>query len=167
MANDWLIKVPFYGKWSMKVIGKNADFKQRVVIEESLSSDGFVDGVVGQSVPAIDGPKWLVFIESSGNNGTSWNASRTKRVPGVISPDGLVVTLFSDDVVTGGSDSDFNDLIVQFVYLNPEVNPPGVPPYNFTVPPESFRPTLPPDKPKCRCECTCRKDKRPRRKCNC
>ncbi|HMG52823.1 MAG TPA: hypothetical protein VK601_05070, partial [Kofleriaceae bacterium] len=134
------IKIPFYGKWSMTVVGKNADFLQRVLIEESLASDGAVPGVVGQSVAEIDGERWLVLVESSGTNGATWQASRIKRVPGVISPNGLIVTIYSDDVVPGGSDGDFDDLILQFTYLNPEVNPPGATPYPFTLPVDSFRP---------------------------
>lgn len=152
-----MIKVPFYGKWSMKVIGKNADFQQRVMIESSLASDGAIPGVVGQTVAAIDGARWFAFIESS-STGASWQASQIKRVPGVISPDGLIVTLFSDDVVPGGSDGDFNDLIVQFTYLNPDVNPPGSPPYSFTLPPDAFRPSLP--RRPCGCcepRCSCQK----------
>jgi hypothetical protein len=160
------IKVPFYGKWSLSVIGKNAEFQQRVVIEGSLASDGVIGGVVGQHVAAIDGKQWWAFVESS-SDGASWTASRLLRVPGVLSPEGLIVTLFSDDVVPGGSDGDFDDLIVQLVYLDPEVNPPGPPPYSFTLPPSAFRPSLPTRGTGCGCRCapicSCRA-KRPARK---
>lgn len=170
MADEpWIIKAPFYGKWSMKVIGKNSTRKQRVMIESLAGIENTVDGVVGQSIAAIDFPFWYALILSNdGSPGA--NASRIRRLPGVVAPDGLIVTLRSDDVPAGGPDGDFDDLIVQFTYLNPVVNPPGVPPYEFTVPSGSFRPRLPGrDKPRCayECVCTCRTPKRTRRQCRC
>ena len=153
------IKIPFYGPWSLAVIGKNADFLQRVVIEESLASDGPLSGVVGQTVAAIDGERWTVSVESSSDHGATWRASRIRRVPGVIAPEGLIVTISSDDAVPGGSDGDFDDLVVRFVYLNKDVNPPGTEPYPFTLPGDAFRPRLPARNPTCGCPraCSCAK----------
>ncbi len=170
MENEpWMIKAPFYGKWSMTVTAKNSARKQRVMIESLAGIENTVDGLVGQSIAEINFPQWYVLILST-EGGPGANASRIRRVPGVISPDGLIATLYSDDVPAGGADGDFNDLIVQFTYLNPEVNPPGVPPYEFTVPSGSFRPTRPGrDKPRCTCECACScgPQKRSRRKRGC
>src|SRR4029450_10254651 len=59
------------------------------------------------------------------------------------SPDGLIITLYSDDVIGAGGDEDFNDLIVHFTYRNPEVNPAGVPRYPFIMPPGRVRPPRP------------------------
>jgi hypothetical protein len=157
MANEpWVIKAPFYGKWSMKVTGKNSPRKQRMLIESTSGIEQTLEDVaVGQSIANIDFPLWHVVILSS-DGGPGSNASRIRRVPGVIEPDGLIVTLHSDDVVGSGGDEDFNDLIAQFTYLNPEVNPAGVPHYPFNMPPGAFRPARPErDKPRHRCECVC------------
>ena len=65
-------------------------------------------------------------------------------------------------MVPGGSDGDFDDLVVRFVYLNKDVNPPGAEPYPFTLPGDAFRPRLPARNPTCGCvrACTCAKARR-------
>ena len=157
MADPWVIKAPFYGKWSMKVIGKNAAREQRIVIESTSGIEQTLTNVaVGQSIAAIDFPQWWTLIMSS-EGGPSSTASHIRRVPGVIDPDGLIITLYSDDVASGGViDDDFDDLVVQFTYLNPEVNPAGVPRHPFIMPPGKVRPPRPGrDKPRNKCECVC------------
>jgi len=157
MAEPWVIKAPFYGKWSMKVIGKNAARKQRIVIESTTGIEQTLDDVVvGQSLAEIDFPLWWALIMST-DGGPSAQASHIRRVPGVIDPDGFVITLYSDDVGSGGVvDEDFDDLVVQFTYLNPEVNPAGVPRHPFIMPPGRVRPSRPGrDKPRHKCECVC------------
>ena len=65
-----------------------------------------------------------------------------------------------------GGDRDFNDLVVQFTYLNPEVNPAGVPRYPFIMPPGRVRPPRPGrDKPRNKCECVCKCGRN--RRCGC
>jgi hypothetical protein len=60
---------------------------------------------------------------------------------------GWTVTLYGDDSVVRPQDS---DVAVQFVYLDPQVNPhPSPPPFGFTLPPGSFWPQRPP--PLCEC----------------
>lgn len=164
--------VTFYGSWSLVVIGKNAAFEERVRIAGSTGSDGPVAGVVGQSVAEIDGASWQADMEWSSDGGANWYPSRVHRIPGVTSADGLIVTLYADDNTPEKGDGDFNDLIVQFVYLNRQVNPVGtVPPYSYTLPPSSFWPGRGGNRGsgRCRCECvcTCRPKKRPKRPCSC
>ena len=161
MANEpWVIKAPFYGKWSMKVTAKNSARKQKMLIESPQGIEKTLDDVtVGQSLADIDFPLWYVVILAS-SGGSSSNASRIRRVPGVVTPEGLVNTLYSDDIDGAGGDEDYNDLIVQFTYQDPEVNPPGVPHYPYLLPPNRIRPERPgrtPPRHSCKCECSCRK----------
>jgi hypothetical protein len=66
---------------------------------------------------------------------------------------GWTVTLYGDDSVVPPQDS---DVTVQFVYLDPLVNPhPSPPPYNFTLPPGSFWPQRPPPLCECCCKAPC------------
>ena len=154
----------FYGKWSLKVVGNVNEFKQRIRIVGSVDSDGVVDGALGTQVAAIDGDGWTAFLERSGDNGATWQANVIQRVPGVTFPDGLIVTLYGDDEVVPPQDA---DVAVQFVYLDPQVNPPrpAQPPFPFTVPPGQFRPPPPPRPCPCcyRCPCGCLTTGKPKR----
>jgi hypothetical protein len=164
--------VTFYGKWSLLVTGKNAAFQERLRISGSAGSDGIVAGAVGQGVAAIDGGAWDADMEWS-SDGVNWFPSRVHRIPGVTAADGLIVTLRADDNTPELGDGDFNDLVVELVYLNREVNPlgPGAPPYSYTVPPDSFWPQRPGRGVRggcgCRRECNCRPAKPARRGCGC
>jgi hypothetical protein len=158
--------VTFYGKWSLTVIGVHAAFQERVRIAGSEGSDGPVAGVVGDTIAAINGTVWEAFMEWSSDGGANWFPSRIHRTPGVTPADGLIVTLNADDNTPALGDGDFNDLIVQFTYLNREINPVGPPPYSFTLPPSSFRPQPPGTRCRCECICTCRPTKRSKR-CQC
>jgi hypothetical protein len=118
-----------------------------------------VAGVVGESVAAIDGSVWDAYMEWSSDGGANWFPSRIHRTPGVTPANGLIVTLNADDNTPTLGDGDFNDLIVQFTYLNRQVNPigPAQPPYSFTLPPTSFWPPRPGngDSGSCCCEWDC------------
>ena len=161
--------VTFYGKWSLNVVAKNAAFQERVRIAGSAGSDGVVAGIAGQGIAAIDGSAWEAIMEWS-SDGTNWFPSRVHRIPGVTATEGLIVTLYADDNTEALGDGDFNDLIVQFVYLNPVVNPVGgTPPFSYTMPQSSFWPPRVHPRPRCECECvcTCRSAKPRRRGCGC
>ncbi len=79
----------------------------------------------------------------------------------------LFVCCDSEILDVGLTTPDFNDLVVQFVYLNPQVNPPWSPPYGYTLPPSSFRPPRPClNPPGCNCPCCCQaRAKKPPCKC--
>jgi hypothetical protein len=143
----------FYGKWSLEVIGNVGEFDQRMRIVGSIASDGIVAGTIGTTVPQIDGAGWNVFMERSADGGVTWQTNLVQRIPSVVPPVGLIVTLYGDDDIVPPLDS---DITVRFVYLNPQVNPPGVPPYNYTLPPGQFRPKRPPKVCPCCCQCECK-----------
>ena len=156
--------ITFYGKWSLKVVAVNGTYQERVRITGSQASDGAVAGIVGDSVAAIDGSAWEAYMEWTSDGGTDWGPNLiVARMPGVTSSDGLIVTLYASVLFRGPlkpvlNPEDFN-LVVQFNYLNREVNPCGTKPYCYTLPPGSFRPK-PPARCRCECICTCRPVKR-------
>jgi hypothetical protein len=160
--------VTFYGKWSLTVISKSASFQERVRISGSLASDGPVAGIAGQQVAAIDGASWDAYMEWSSDNGVTWYPSRIHRLPGVTPQNGFVVQLRADDNFPNLADNDFNDLVVQFIYLNPQVNPAPdyPPPFSFTLPAGSFYPQSPAPKEPEHCCCCCGKRRCTCRRCN-
>jgi hypothetical protein len=140
----------FFGKWSLDVVGNVLEFDQRVRIQGSLNADGTLAAPVGAQIAEIDGAAWQVYLERSGDGGATWQENLVQRIPTVTPQNGLTVTLYGDDGVVAPQDS---DVTVQFVYLDPQVNPhPSPPPYNFTLPPGSFRP----QRPTPICECCCK-----------
>jgi hypothetical protein len=156
------VSVFFYGSWSLLVLSKEASFEERASISGSAASDGIVAGVEGDAIANIDGDAWTVELEWSSDGGASWHPSRIRRTPQVVAGKGLVVTLGADDNTPELGDGDFNDLVLEFVYLNAVVNPPGVGarPYEFTAPAEWFWPKRPSPAEKggdggCCCSCRC------------
>jgi hypothetical protein len=146
--------ITFYGKWSLEVIRNVEESQQRLRIVGSVASDGIVDGTVGTHVAEIDGNAWNVFMERSSDGGATWLENIVQRTPSVTPKDGLIVTLFGDDDIVAPQNS---DVTIQFVYLNPQVNPqgPANPPYIYTLPPEQFWPMPPPRICSCCCKCSC------------
>ena len=143
----------FYGKWSLDVTGNILEFAQRVRIQGSLNADGDLAASVGAQIAEIDGAAWQVFLERSRDGGATWQENLVQRIPTVTPQNGWTVTLYGDDSVVPPQDS---DVTVQFVYLDPLVNPhPSPPPYNFTLPPGSFWPQRPPPLCECCCKAPC------------
>jgi hypothetical protein len=134
----------FYNNWSLsvtKVVAPPA-IQFRALIAGSQASDGAVPGVVGQQVASINGNAWQASLQWSNDNGATWTEEDTTRTPGVTPENGMIVTLFTGVVAPGTTETSFS---VQFVYLNPQVNPAGPvpPPPVFTLPAGSFWPKLP------------------------
>jgi hypothetical protein len=143
----------FYGQWSLTVIGNIHEFLQRVVISGSIANDGPFPAPLGAQIANIDGASWQVSLERSADGGATWQENLLQSIPGVTPQQGLIVTLYGDDSVVPAADS---DITVVFQYMNPVVNPPGAPPYPYTLPPGSFRPPRPCLKlPGCGCTCCC------------
>lgn len=68
------------GDWTVSVEGKEAGFKQRVVITGAATGDGTYDGTTGTSV-SVKGPatgRWHLRIEH--DDGSGWKASRMHNV---------------------------------------------------------------------------------------
>lgn len=154
--------VSFYGSWSLVVLTKEAAFEERARITGSNGSDGFIAGVPGDE-SHVDGEAWQVEMEWSSDGGASWHPSRVRRVPSIVPGKGLVLMLRADDNTEQLGDGDFNDLVLECLYLNEVVNPPGVgaKPYELTTPEDSLWPKRPsPPKETCPggCCCPCHSD---------
>jgi len=54
------MKVTFNGKWRGKIIGRNAQSSQRVVVSGASSGNGAYNGVVGNSFVFEDGDAELL-----------------------------------------------------------------------------------------------------------
>jgi hypothetical protein len=153
--------VPFYGSWSLLVVEKEAAFEERASILGPPGVNQILAGVVGDGVARVgaDGDVWGIEMEWSSDGGANWYPSRVRRTPSVVPGKGLIVTLFADDNTPQLADGDFNDLIIECVYLNPVINPPGVGtrPPELTAPPGSYLPKPPrmPTKGGGQCCCTC------------
>jgi hypothetical protein len=131
----------FYGKWSLKVTGNVGEFDQRVRIQGSLNADGNLNATIGAQIADVDGASWNVWLERSADGGATWQENVVQRIPTVTPQNGLTFTLYGDDSVVPAPDS---DVIVQFVYLDPQINPhPSPSGFGFTLPPSSFRPPRP------------------------
>jgi hypothetical protein len=144
----------FYGKWSLLVTGNVKEFEQRVRIQGSTNADGIVVASVGAQIPEIDGVAWQVTLERSGDHGATWHENVVQRITTVSPQNGWTVTLYGDDSVVKPQDS---DVTIQFVYLDPLINPkPVPPPFHFTAPRGSFLPPLPPRPCECCCLVPCR-----------
>lgn len=127
----------FYGNWSLRILTKMADFDQRVVIVGSANSDGPVGGIPGHFIEEIKGERWSAELEWSSDGGATWQPSVVRRTMLVTASEGLIVLLAADDNTEGNRDQDFDDLVVQFTYLDPAANPKTpTAPFDFTVPPE-------------------------------
>lgn len=137
----------FYGKWSLQVIGNVGEFGQRVRIQGSTNADGTLDAAIGAQIAEIDGAAWNVWLERTSDGGASWQDNIVQLIPTVTPQNGLTFTLYGDDAIVPAAAS---DVAVQFVYLNPKINPhPSPPGFSFTLPPGQFRPPRP--LPLCEC----------------
>jgi hypothetical protein len=144
----------FYNNWSLTVttVALPPGVQTRVLIAGSQASDGTYPGVVGEQVASINGNSWQVSLQSSNDNGANWGEGETLRNPSVTQQNGIIVTLTAIFPAFRGTVPEF---VVQFVYLNQQVNPQGpaqAPPV-FTLPAGSFWPKLPGREPQACCCC--------------
>jgi hypothetical protein len=125
------------GKWTLKAIGSEAGWQQRIVISGSRASDGAFVMAVGTIVPHVEGeainvrsqalnPTTNTWIDSLVDESMSWNDAT-----------GLQVTLRFDDNPPAG-DLDFNDLIVLCVAEDAALSSPLVGPRPDLTIPERF-----------------------------
>ena len=107
---------PFSGRWRGTVVGRTADFSQRVVVSGAAAGNGTYNGVVGTSFELTDG---LVELEWNNEQGSGWQPSAVITSIGLSSPLVVMRTLGADDNFPDQRDGDFDDLQVSFEYLDP------------------------------------------------
>jgi len=95
------------GNWKVTVKSKNAAFPQRFVVQGATTGNGTHAGIAGSSV-FVTGTQWSIAIQN--DPGTGWQSSKTKLNFPVQTGGNYEFDINSDD--GGGSDADFNDLIL-------------------------------------------------------
>ena len=110
------MKVAFKGKWRGKIIGRNAQFGQRVVVSGASSGSGAYNGVVGNSFVFEDGDAELQW---NNNSGSGWQESAIVTAVGMTSPLVVVKFISVDDNFPDKRDGDYDDLKVAFENLDP------------------------------------------------
>ena len=109
-----------YGKWQITVIGRDAAFEQRFQISGTLSGDGVYDGVPGNAVLADGDGFWMLDFQWNDNAGSGWQQSDARMV-GIEATlqRGLIKFIGIDDNLPEFRDGDYNDLVVECLYLDP------------------------------------------------
>lgn len=101
----------FRGRWRLRVSLKNAEYRQRILIEGASSGNGAYDGVVGTEF-VVDGDSWMVRLQWNNDAGSGWRDSAVFRAVGSVSPLVLVHILRADDNFESKRDNDYDDLVV-------------------------------------------------------
>ena len=127
----------FYGPWEIRVLSKDADFSQRIVITGSDASDGdYPVAAAGGGPGPVSGTRWTMHAEWNDNASSGWQPSALRRTAAYTLADGLTVTIGIDDNADDVRDHDYNDVVVIATSLNPDHTPlhPVAAPLDFTVP---------------------------------
>jgi hypothetical protein len=127
------------GRWSLKAIGNEAGWQQRISILGS-NKDGNYPMVVGSSVLDVLGEQFTVTAQAFNPELGQWVESFVKDEMSWQRDHGVVVTLYCDDNPLH-ADGDFNDLIVECTSLDEILQPPSspLPRVDLTVP-EQYHP---------------------------
>ena len=108
--------VAYRGRWSVRVIGKDAAWDQRVIISGAVSGGGVIDGIVGNT-QIVDGDNWDLTVEH--NDGSGWQPNAAV-LPDPMSENGAALSQIvrSKDEYRPG-DTDPNDLVLRVEKLGP------------------------------------------------
>jgi hypothetical protein len=126
----------FFGPWSLTATAHEGFFAERFVISGSGASDGIFHVTDDGSPVAlfVDGSRWLVEFQSRFGD-EDWFSYDPMRSTVLAAPDGLTVTLFSEQIVLPGAMVFNHSLVMRLVSQDPEINPPWPQiPVDFTLP---------------------------------
>lgn len=128
----------FYGQWDIRVLSKDADFSQRIVITGTDASDGDYPATPGGGPGPVSGTRWTLHAEWNDNASSGWQPGALRRTAAYTLADGLTVTIGIDDNADAVRDHDYNDVVVVATSRNPDHTPlhPLAAPLDFTVPEE-------------------------------
>lgn len=114
----------FYGTWLIDVIGKDAAFSQRYVINGSDRADGAYLADTTTPRLQVSGAEWTLTMEWNDNAGSDWQPSRARRsTVNFTVEDGLMVILGVDDNWIQVADQDFNDVVLHCQNIDPHLIP--------------------------------------------
>jgi len=126
----------FFGPWDVKVLSKDADFSQQILITGTDASDGNYPATPGGGPGPVSGPRWTLSAEWNDNAGSGWQLSALRRSAAYTLADGLTVTIGIDDNEEAVRDHDYDDVVILARSLDPAHTPlhPVTGPLDFTVP---------------------------------
>ena len=127
------------GKWTLKAIGNDAGWQQRIVISGSNAHDGLHPMVMGTTVPHVEGSAINIIAQAFSPNVNAWIDSLVQETMNWDNATGLQVTLNADDNPPNG-DLDFNDLVVLCTAENAELaSPLSGPRPDLTIPQRYYK----------------------------
>lgn len=127
------------GKWTLKAIGNDAGWQQRIVISGSNAHDGPHVMTLGDSIPHVEGNDIDIIAQAFNPGTNTWINSLVQEVMNWDNASGLQVRLNIEDNPPLG-DLDFNDLVVLCTAENAELSSPLAGPRpDLTIPEQYFR----------------------------
>ncbi len=137
------------GKWTLRAVGNDAGWQQRIFISGSNAHDGPHPMVLGTTIPHVEGNAINIIAQALNPGLNVWIDSLIQEAMNWDNSTGLQVTLSADDNPPHG-DLDFNDLVVLCTAENaPLASPLAGPRPDLTIPERFFkwRTTNPDQKP--------------------
>lgn len=99
------------GKWTLRAIGNDAAWQQRIVISGSIAHDGSHVMTLGSQIPHVEGKNIEISAQALNPNSNAWVNSLMKEAMDWDNASGLQMRLNVDDNPPFG-DLDFNDLVI-------------------------------------------------------
>ncbi len=129
--------VKLYGTWTLRAIGNDAGWKQRITIAGSVANNGPVEMVIGTTVVDVVGNPIVVTAQAFNPNTNTWIESLVRESMNWTASDGVQVQIEVDDNPPHG-DLDFNDLVVLCTSKDPQLASPIAGPRPDLTLPEGF-----------------------------
>ncbi len=127
------------GKWTLRAIGNDAGWQQRIFISGSNVHDGPHPMVLGTTIPHVEGNAINIIAQAFNPSLNVWIDSLIQETMNWDNSTGLQVTLSADDNPPHG-DLDFNDLVVLCTAENAELaSPLAGPRPDLTIPEKFFK----------------------------
>lgn len=111
------------GRWTLRAIGTDAGWQQRIVISGSNSHDGPHVMTLGDVIEHVEGTDIDIVAQAFDPGSNTWIDSLVQDVMSWDNASGLQVRLNVDDNPPMG-DLDFNDLVVLCTAENAELSSP-------------------------------------------
>ncbi len=129
--------VTLSGKWSLKAIGNDAGWKQRISVLGSVGSDGSYEMVLGTTVADVEGSVIEITAQAFNPGLNAWIESLVQSTMIWDNDIGLQVQINVDDNPPVG-DLDFNDLVVLCTAQDDDLSSPLAGPRPDLTIPEGF-----------------------------
>lgn len=113
------------GRWTLRAIGHEAGWKQRILISGSQVHDGGHEMVVGTELQHVEGDEITIQAQALNQGTNTWTDSLQQESFDWDDQVGLTLTISADDNPPNG-DLDFNDLVVLCVAEDDELRSPHV-----------------------------------------